>query len=870
MAISSKIEEIVYEVTKVAGNIYDTIKSSIGDNDTPSSASFEINNLLSMAETGAPYFAILETDPAGFQISYSSSNPYNVSVSSGQIVYNGNTISILEQDISIRRSFSQLYTPNYVYGMVLGLPVVEAQKATQVWNTETSATASIGATQIFIADYTVPETLGFPLEAHVGRYFIKFIGLNADKTALLIDPGQNLGTVDIPKYGKLQSSIQSGTPVRFTYQPRLQSIAGFPILTADGSAMPEDFQYYPPLPSTWLPVGKFLVKNPADQRIVTNASIPAIISTAIPLPLNNDSNPIFGNSDDNQRVIDACQTALSELQSYKSAYYVSETIQGVRTLSSRLVTSSQTSLRKIWAEQPFRVQSHFSKGLSFTGLERFEFPYNFCQAYHELNREDLQHTFAIFRGDLISSNSRLVGSIGITTPYTATMLTAPGSLSSLEKGTHIYGSSVVKSIATDVSGETVPKYVEVVTNSVSNNNYMIELNWTNVADGLFYHVYKRGNLASDLMEYRITSADEIKKQPYFTNTPVADDTNIVLTDTYTAIKVEPNNDGFCGGVSLKLFYQSENYSVKNTSEYISVRLYDSYADTVTALDTEATLDATDTLYVPDVDQPLTDEVKLYYGDLTDQSDEYTFKFKKGVNLTSGHIYWIVIYKSSDIQVINPDTLEVGAGSILTRGLAKSTSVSYGEITLWSSDTFTTSFENWTPFSQQSNYDYAVSVSDPYAYRYLNMYTPYIKLRGFLDNGLSVKYPVRRGLKFTNRIALNPRRITVYVPPVEDITAAVSESYLAAYDGIYTESTVTKNEMIVTVTARLGENGTPKSFTQIIPQGTSRGTRFTLGNSTDLFDRVDDVTVTPGTNLQRSNNGPIQWSLYDLFTVETLP
>jgi len=38
----------------------------------------------------------------------------------------------------------------------------------------------------------------------------------------------------------------------------------------------------------------------------------------------------------------------------------------------------------------------------------------------------------------------------------------------------------------------------------------------------------------------------------------------------------------------------------------------------------------------------------------------------------------------------------------------------------------------------------------------------------------------------------------------------------------------------------------------------------------LFDRIDDVTVTPGTSLQRTNNGPIKWSLYDFFTVETLP
>ena len=61
-----------------------------------------------------------------------------------------------------------------------------------------------------------------------------------------------------------------------------------------------------------------------------------------------------------------------------------------------------------------------------------------------------------------------------------------------------------------------------------------------------------------------------------------------------------------------------------------------------------------------------------------------------------------------------------------------------------------------------------------------------------------------------------------------------------------------------------------TFTQTIPQGTERGTRFVLGTANDLFDRVEDVYVTPGTNLQRTNNGPIKWSVYDFFTVETVP
>ena len=857
MAISSKIEEVVYEVTKVAGNIYESMQSSLGDATTPASAIYEINNLYNMANSGNPYFAIVDTTTPGFITTYSPNEPYYVNVSSGQVVYDENIFNVVSQNISIRRSFSQIYSDLYVYGMTIGLPLDEVQKTVQVWNTVTNSAASIGDNIIYIEDTTIPENLGFPLEAQVGRFYLKFVSFNDDKTGIIIDPGQNLGTLSSPAYGKLQSSIANGTTVRFNYQARLQSIMGFPILTNDGTADPDTFEYYPPLPPTWLPVAKVLITNPSNPSVVNNSGDYAIVNTTMPLPLNNETNPIFGDSADNTRIITACQSALQDLEDLKSSYILSEVIQGVKSLSIRLADGSNTNLRKIWANQPFRVQSFYSKGLSFTGLERFNFPYSFAQAYYELTSEDLQHTFAVFRGDLVSNNPRLVGTTGVSTGYSATSLTAPGSLSSLERGTHIYGASVVKSITSEQSGETVPSYIEVTTNSVSNNNYMIELNWQNVTNALFYNVYKRGNLASDLMEYRLSVPDQIQKQPYFTNTPVSDDTNIQLSSRYTAIKVVPDNDGYCGGLSIKLLFGAEGYKVKNTSAYLSVRLYDSYADYVTSGDTDATLDDTNTLYVPDIDNPLTDEVKLYYNDLTDQSDEYTFKFKKGVNLTANHIYWAIIDRSSLIEIIDPETNASSTGTIYLRGLEKDALDPFGEITLWKSSTLATGFENWSTYDNVPSSIY-------------NLYTPYYKLRGFLDNGLGVKYPVRRGLKFYNINSFTPRRLSVFVPPVENIYNVVSESFAAEYDGLTTETTETKNEMIVTVIARNGANGTPVTFSQTIPQGTARGTRFSLGTANDLFDRVDDVYVTPGTSLQRTNNGPIKWSVYDFFTVETVP
>jgi L-rhamnose isomerase len=86
-----------------------------------------------------------------------------------------------------------------------------------------------------------------------------------------------------------------------------------------------------------------------------------------------------------------------------------------------------------------------------------------------------------------------------------------------------------------------------------------------------------------------------------------------------------------------------------------------------------------------------------------------------------------------------------------------------------------------------------------------------------------------------------------------------------------EDTLTKNELVVKVTARLGVNGTPVELPSVtIPAGTARDTRFLLGGESDLYDRIDDVQVVPGSSLRLMDDGSINWSVYDLITIETVP
>jgi hypothetical protein len=60
------------------------------------------------------------------------------------------------------------------------------------------------------------------------------------------------------------------------------------------------------------------------------------------------------------------------------------------------------------------------------------------------------------------------------------------------------------------------------------------------------------------------------------------------------------------------------------------------------------------------------------------------------------------------------------------------------------------------------------------------------------------------------------------------------------------------------------------LTATVSKNTPRNTRILLGTTTDLFDRVEDVYVSPGNNLTTYSNGLVDWSIYDLITIETVP
>ena len=816
MAISSKVEEIVLELTKTVGNIYDALNYGIGDVDTPGSSIFEINNLLSMANTGFPYFGILETAPLGCDTTYDITyDPYYVTVGSGQVAYNGSVINLQPQKIPLKKEWSKNYSTggfgaSYKYGVTLGLPITEVQKATKTWATTVSTTSVSGTSILYVKDATIAINLGFPIQAFVGNYLITFSNVTDDLTGLIVDPSYYNGS----SFGTLPATYYLDNPITFFFQPRVKYITGFPVLETSENV--NTFDYFPPLPQSWIPISKVMLKNPENPIVVDSGT--GLIRTIVDMPTDISTYQILGDSTDKNLIIQSCNEANDALAVYKLNNYVRNTVLAVYSYLSTVSSNSGVTDRELLATQPFRKTEFYSKGTSFSGLERFELPYNFAEAYYETVGADVQHTFAIFRGDLITYNAAIGSSnTAAATGFTTEVIPCSNYISSLSAGTQIYGVTIVYNISIDEYVESIPVYSNLVSSNFTSSNYLVELNWSGagITNPLFYHVYKKPQLSSDLIERRLTNINEIQYPPDNTMTTIQDNTDLLLRNGLTAFKITPKENCFVGGVTLKLKYTAGGQLTGSGTTGLSLSIFSATGST------------------PTPNGIITSSSMIRNSDIQQGTNEYTVKFDDGVNLYQGTSYWLMVNKPVDF------TTGLGSTDLYTRIISGGSGQGLTSINSGSS---------WTGTGG----------------------TAYYKFRGYLDNGNIPGDILRRGVKLTNRIALEPSKLSVYVPYVEDLTIS-NVVFNGSTTGIATTDDQTiKNDLVVTVIAKNGENGEPTTLTTTVPKGTMRNQRFSLGNDLQVFDRVIDAYVTPGTDLTRINNGPILWDIYDLITIETTP
>lgn len=803
-------EDYISELTRALGDIYAAVSDGVGSETRPGTSLFEVAQLESLAKNSLPTFGILDTTPASFEVTYDPSDPAFVLVSRGEVGFGTQRIAVPPQNIAIRRSFAAEYASDCVYGIRLGFPYREASRATQSYSTVTSSSTSAFATELPVENTSIPADLGFPVSAHVNNLFVRFSSVSEDGTKLVVDPAYDNGSSSDPsdpsRYGSIAVAIQAGTAVYFIYEPRVQAVYGLPV--PHEGTNPSEFTYYPPLPQSWLPVANILVGPPSSPVVLTQSpGVYAIEQVAETFPIPGTGNTVFpaGDAEIIARASQSARAALRQARAYAS---VSEVIAGLEDYTSRKTTDAQVTFNAYWAAQPFRPMSFFARGVSFAGLERMEFSKDFVRAYYDMRGVDLQHTFAVFRGDLYDSPNTIYGSPPSevsATSHLASGFTGDGADSTLGRGTYIYGVSAVTN-----SGETPVSYASAVASYSAKTYFVNHVEFSAVDDALFYHVYRRGNLTGDQTEYRLTEAEELTGYGSYDLPSVTFDSNRQIYRDYEAVQFVSSGT-LMAAVQLRLYSYG---TITNGSAYLTFSIYTDVAGVPGAL--VATLDT------------------LAFSELTPQVRD--FYIQGSAELTDGDTYWLVIGRSA--------------------------APSGGQVRLVIADDSVT-----------GTYAYATTLG---SWTTMDNITAYVRpMFGFLDSGEVGLEATRRGVRLTGRTSLTPRRIRVFVPPMADldrgrVPLVELPGDNASVTASETETTLTMNEMIVTVTARNGAAGSPSTFAITVPKGTVRGTEFLVGTDTDLFDRVDDVQVRPGADLRVGSDNHIAWSIYDTLTVETVP
>ncbi|MEY4332099.1 MAG: hypothetical protein RLZZ196_837 [Bacteroidota bacterium] len=798
-------EEFIAEYARVIGNAYTAINKGIGDENTPGSAIFNLNQLSYLAEKKLPAFGIVQTNTSNnFEVTVDENDQTFIKVSSGKIAYFDNLINVPAQRIPIAKTFANAYNSTDVYGIRIGFPFSEAQKTTSsVYSSVLKQNVSISDNIIYVENPQRIINLGFPITAYVGtNTYVVFDGCTSDRTGFYISPSINGGF--------LNQSFDKGTTVNFIYEPKIKALTGIPVGVV--SHDPAEFKYFPPLPSSWLPIADVLVLNPNNPEVDTFGSDPAILRTAIDYPAATVDPPLFSQTD-TQTILKFSETAKNQLKNNKRRASVSDAIKALEFYTSALQTSSGKTFRQFWASRPLAKSTYYNKGVNYEGLERFEFSDSFADAYYQLNNKDLNRTYAIFRGDLYQNPSTIYGS----PPSSLTLSNISdfkGISSTLTTGTYYYGVSAV--LTTGETRETPVTFASLLDDMPNSYNYVNLIQWTPVTDAQFYHIYRKSSQSGEQIEYRLTEKNTIKGAGPISNPSITPNTTVNLSTTGIAFKITPTgaSEMHLGGIYFKL--KATDKTLINTSDYVSVSLYTNDALTNkpgTVINT-ATFD---TITFENI-------LRANTGELTE--DFKKIILKTNYKMTSGVSYWVVLTLSNApssgyIQIHVSNAAATGKFATYTGGV-------------------------WT---------------------LVNTITPFYELLGFIDNGIAGTAAASKGLYLTRKVTKEPRRLRIYLP---EISSFPYSGPIIGENANTSESTITKNEMIVTITAQNGTDD-PVVLPQItIPQSTTMGTQFLVGTASQLFDRVLDVQVVPGANVVRGLLNSILWSKYDTFIVENVP
>ncbi len=846
------------------GISYDLKKNVLGSSSAPNSALFNISQIGSIITKGRPIFGVYD-DPNSFaSLTFENSgNQIYFQFSPGLVFYQTNLINLPSQSIPVENENDEAGTKLFKFY----LDYNDFNLASQVFNCTITA---INGTLITVDQLPRVNYLNNFKTVNINNYLFGVISIDSTlKTIVLSQDPANYAFV--------------GSTLTLIFQPVIKYVSTFATV-----GVPPDIN----IPSTGIILASAIVEITGSVGFL-NYSCPLGVEKLFEAyPSYSAPSDFFPNlASYNSFVISVNNSikAFNTVQQYDiESRLVNSFISYTNGISSNLA-----GFDEYWSSQPYTPTGIFQYGIGFDGLQKVDFDFRFKNFWYFLKGVDLTRTYAIFRGDIYGGNAYIGQSLS-SFPGTSTLNSYVDftNKSTINNGTYSYGISAVTA-----AGEYAPTF-NADTNFYFDKKINNYFSWTspNISNLLFFHVYKNVRQLNGFQQQRLTLPFEEK---YYTlNDTILSNTSATplgVGSNYFAFKIKNSDsvEGIIGGLGFNAFITDPTPLTGIQSCLITssgVNYVSPYA-LITGNGLGASISLTtsagggiSSAFVTSFGSGYTYTPTITVFDAATNSGGTGAQIQAIISELNCGIYTGTNTQPQGAVVENLSSIPIA--SISSSYFMNMPVVSNNFIGLSSNINYWAVFSMNVPYSLNANQKLKFRVSNGFTTQFatsndlitwnttVSSPSQIIKL-GFVDQGSTGTVTSSRGVYLSNDKAAYPCRLKIYVPRLDLASLSFNDIGPTAttVGGIVLSTSPIQNSMIISVIAENSVTGVQTTLTGLLPKNTPRDSSILLGGDTDLFDSVLDVFVAPdlaqGVNFV-PNTTIINWTIYDMFTINSIP
>ena len=851
-------------LSQAIGISYDLKRNVLGSSANPNSALFNISQIASIITNGRPNFGVYDDDNSFTTINFSNNNNQsNFEFSPGIVFFQTSLRNIPSQTISAKSENDQAGKKLFKFYLDYNDFILSSQVFT-------ATITEISSTLITVNQLPNFNYLQNFSSISINNFIFGVIGINANTNQILLNQ-------DVTNYAFV------GSTVTLIYVPLIKYVSTFAL-----SGEPPDIE----IPSSGVNLAAAVVEITGSFGALTYSCPLGVEKTFEPYPAYSNPVNFFPNTASYNafsRSINNSIVAYQQIQNYDIEASLANSFENY----TNSISNDVISFDLYWSTRPFTPTGLFQYGLGFDGLQKTDFDPRFKDFWYFFKGVDLTRTYAVFRGDIYGGNAYVGQSLGAY-PGNGSVnsyIDFTGN-STLTNGTYSYGVSAVTP-----AGEYAPDF-----NSDANfyfnrnvNNYSNFGFPTSYGTPLFFHIYKNIKNGTGFEQQRITNPFEVTGTT-LNDTILANNstTPLGVSSNYFAFKIK-NSDttsGVMGGIGFNAYILDNSALTGIQSVLISSpgANYISPYVSITGNGFGANISLT-TSAGGGINSALVISFGSGYTYLPTLTifDAVTNSGGAGASLTPILSQLSCgIYTGNSTQPLGASVAELQSIPIasISSSYFMNMPVDGNFVGLNSNTNYWALFNMNVPYSLNSNQKLKFRTSAGFSTNFATSSNKntwntnvtsnsQIAKLGYVDQGTTGTVTSSRGVKITGAQTAYPCRLYIYVPNL-DLTPLTYNDVgpnLQTDNGTIISTSPIQNSMIISVLAENTVTGFQTTLTGNLLKGTARNSAILLGDETSLFDKVIDVFVAPDLNSgvsYVSNTAEINWTIYDLFTINSLP